>query len=298
MNAETPIYKNSNNLRIGIVLAGGMNKGAYEIGCLNAIEDFFGKESIKVISASSIGSLCAYTFSCGKLDDFANIWKGLKVKTVGRNFLRMIANPEVISHIHTVVDETEMTPQVYITLWNFSKMKTEYRLLNAETVEDKRGSMIAAMTVPVLGGTGVKMNDMTYYDGALIDNIPVYPVIDKDLDYIVCIYFDGKKYVFEDENFDSKIIKISSFPLNKSLIEDFSFVPERIDEMIDYGYNYTMHKLEKVFCGETIDVTAGDEWDETVHTKKRMTSEVVLKMLNRMTKKYAKKGRETNETEQ
>ena len=43
--------------KIGIVLAGGASKGAYEIGCLRAIEDWFGLDSIKCISSASVGSI-------------------------------------------------------------------------------------------------------------------------------------------------------------------------------------------------------------------------------------------------
>ena len=50
-------------MKIGVVLAGGMSKGFYEIGCLNAIFDFFGKEDLPLVFpefAPYLGA-CRYT---------------------------------------------------------------------------------------------------------------------------------------------------------------------------------------------------------------------------------------------
>ena len=44
-------------MNIGLVLSGGMAKGAYQVGALKAINELFPKGSIKYISASSIGVL-------------------------------------------------------------------------------------------------------------------------------------------------------------------------------------------------------------------------------------------------
>ena len=57
--------------KIGIVLAGGMSKVAYEIGCLQAILEHFEKEQIVAISTSSIGTLAGYACSTEKLPEMA-----------------------------------------------------------------------------------------------------------------------------------------------------------------------------------------------------------------------------------
>ena len=42
-------------MNIGLVLAGGFAKGAYQIGALRAIREYFEPEDIEYVSASSIG---------------------------------------------------------------------------------------------------------------------------------------------------------------------------------------------------------------------------------------------------
>ena len=44
-------------MNVGIVLAGGFAKGAYQVGALNAIREMLPKEDVKYISCASIGAL-------------------------------------------------------------------------------------------------------------------------------------------------------------------------------------------------------------------------------------------------
>jgi len=52
----------SMGVRVGLVLAGGMAKGAYEVGVLKAITNFIPKEAITHMSCASIGVLNGYAF--------------------------------------------------------------------------------------------------------------------------------------------------------------------------------------------------------------------------------------------
>ena len=44
-------------MKIGLVLCGGMAKGAYQIGVLRAIREFVPREDITTISCASVGVL-------------------------------------------------------------------------------------------------------------------------------------------------------------------------------------------------------------------------------------------------
>lgn len=44
-------------MHIGLVLSGGMGKGAYQIGALTAIDEFFNPSEFEYVSAASIGVL-------------------------------------------------------------------------------------------------------------------------------------------------------------------------------------------------------------------------------------------------
>ena len=59
-------------MHIGLVLSGGMGKGAYQIGALTAIDEFFNPSEFEYVSAASIGVLNMYfkyffTFSIFRL---------------------------------------------------------------------------------------------------------------------------------------------------------------------------------------------------------------------------------------
>ncbi len=273
--------------RIGVVLAGGMNKGIYEIGCLQAIEEFFGKDSIEVISASSIGSLIAYSYSVGRTEKLVDIWKNLNVGKTARLLPRMISNNLVTTHLSDLVNENRpLDQQLYITLWNFTKMKAEYCLLNSCNTEILKDYMVAAMTVPIVNSS-VRIHNNMYFDGALLDNIPVYPMLNKKVDYIFCIYFDGENYIFESDEFNKKVIKLNAFPVNKRLLDDFAFTPEKTDEMISYGYYYTKGRLQKIFGGDHIDLTAGEDLPAKATATRRCTSDVLLKSLNIVMKRFS-----------
>ena len=52
--------------KIGVVLSGCASKGAYEIGCLSAIDDFFGPGAITSVSSSSIGAMIGHLYGMGR----------------------------------------------------------------------------------------------------------------------------------------------------------------------------------------------------------------------------------------
>ena len=86
-------------MKIGVVLAGGMSKGFYEIGCLNAIFDFFGKENIECISASSIGALTAYAGVTGQNEYLINALKDIDVRKSGSFFPPLSGKADLIQKI-------------------------------------------------------------------------------------------------------------------------------------------------------------------------------------------------------
>ena len=50
-------------MNIGLVLSGGMAKGAYQVGALTAIKEIIPDGNIKYISASSVGALNSYAYA-------------------------------------------------------------------------------------------------------------------------------------------------------------------------------------------------------------------------------------------
>ncbi|MFI5178343.1 MAG: patatin-like phospholipase family protein [Vicinamibacterales bacterium] len=60
--------------RIGIVLTGGGAKGAYQIGCLRALEEA-GLSKVHAIAGTSVGAIHGFMLPAGKLDEAEEIWR-------------------------------------------------------------------------------------------------------------------------------------------------------------------------------------------------------------------------------
>ena len=67
--------------RIGIVLSGGGAKGAYQIGCLRALQDA-GLGEVRAIAGTSVGAMHGALFSAGRLDEAESIWRRTRFRDV------------------------------------------------------------------------------------------------------------------------------------------------------------------------------------------------------------------------
>lgn len=65
---------------IGLVLSGGMGKGAYQIGALSAIKEYFPPSDFEYVSAASVGALNTYAFLTNNLDNAKQIWENVNLQ--------------------------------------------------------------------------------------------------------------------------------------------------------------------------------------------------------------------------
>ncbi len=280
-------------MKIGIVLAGGANNGIYEIGCIKAIAEKFSIEDIVCISGSSIGSLVASSFASDQLDSIIKTLKAIDTNSAGRFFPSFAKNQEVFVKIQGLISEdTPLKIPTYITLWNYTDRKTEYVCLNNLSLDDVQNYLLAAVAVPIVN-KGVKINGNVFFDGAFVDNIPVYPLLQKDLDIIFCIYFENRNYLFENEDFNKKVVKMADFP-RPSRYDTFVFDSKRVDSMIDYGYEYT----KKIISYIDFDNTEKEMYEsiervnEKVNSniKYRLTADSSLSAINKIMARFAKRN--------
>lgn len=278
--------------KIGIVLAGAASKGPYEIGCIRAIEEFFGTESIKYISSASVGSLITQAYGMGKIDQLRETWKGIDTKKHGRFFLSYSGNKELLQIISNMVSEGNPLPfKHYVSVWNYTKHEVQYIPFHNLPSEKLQKYLCGAIAIPFFSDGSV-VDGECFLDGAFLDNIPVYPLLEKDLDYIFCVYFDNCKYFFENEEFDNKIIKLFDFP-NEKMLELMSFKAESFDEMVEYGYNYTKRTIKEIFTTdnkeEIYKIISDREQNLEISYKPRLTADIVLNNINVMTRRYSKR---------
>ncbi len=280
-------------MNIGLILSGGFAKGAYQIGALKALDEFVPKEEIKYLSCSSIGVLNGYAYRTGNLDLAREMWENVCEDGTRRLISQVLRSSLISQNVKLLCSEKKLPQSTfYCSLFNIGKRTVVYRDISAASPDELPLYLRASVAFPIYN-KAVKIGDESFFDGGIVDNIPVYPLMKHSLDYIICVYFDGKCYKFENDYFDNKIIKIT-FPdqgiLKKSLVLENG----RTNEMIEQGYERTVHLLRSVFYDgyddiesvcRSIEQTGGYGKNENL----RITGDVVITNLNKITKKLTKR---------
>ena len=179
----------------------------------------------------------------------------------------------------------------YVSVWNYTQKRVEYIPFHTLSGERLQKYVRGAIAIPLFSA-GEKIDGDRILDGAFLDNIPAYPLADKELDFIFCVYFDNCNYSFEGPEFDRKVIKLFDFPNSKRL-ELMNYDPAAFDSKAQYGYDYAMRVIKELFDGrepeQVYDAIAEMEQNRECTYKPRLTADIVLNNINVVTKKYAKR---------
>ncbi len=279
-------------MNIGLVLSGGMVKGAYQIGALKAIQEYIPHQDIKYISCASVGTLNSYAYVTDNLETGQKLWEDLCPGDTSLFLRRVLKGPAIPHIIDTLYGKSDKVPSnFYVTLLNLATKNVEYTDLSKVDPTMIPQYLNASVAFPVLGSPA-KIDDISYLDGGTVDNIPVHPLLQHDPDYVICVYFDDSSYKFENTEFDKKVIKIVF--MNEGFIrESFFFSRKGIDAMIAEGYRKTHEILEKVFAHGHADLpyiyNAIEEMDRGKLAKLRVTADVLITNLNKVMQKLTKR---------
>lgn len=281
-------------MNIGLVLSGGMAKGAYQIGALKALSNFIPFNEIKSISCSSVGVLNGYAYATDNLDRAEEMWKNLCCDG-SRLIINQILKSSILQqNIKNIYQHGQnISSSFYCSLLDWSHRNIVYKDLSTVTNDQVPLYLKASVAMPIYNHS-VQIDDTSYFDGAMIDNIPVYPLLKHELDYIICIYFDDTSYKFENTFFDNKILKIT-FPSENRLKQSFVFNRDNIEEMIVGGYEKTTHLMKMIFAEgydnleyiyKTIDYINQNSKSSSL----RITGDVIVTNFNRITQRLTKRN--------
>ena len=289
-------FENNNMIKntgknIGLALSGGCGKGAYQIGALMAIADYLSPTDFSMASCASIGSLNAFAFLTGRIKIARKIWENLKLKGLKRSIISVMRSEFVNEVIEKYIFPELLPCTFYLPLLNSRERCLEYYDLTKYSSETVKQFLKAGISVPPIN-QGIRYNNKILYDGAVVDNIPIYPLANKKLDYIICVCFD-KDFCFENSELDSRIIKIT-FPKDTSIRQSLDINHELIMKMIDDGYKRASHILSVVFAGGTDDL---ERIYNNIHMlnsispdrEYRITIDQVVTNLNHILKKIKRK---------
>ncbi|MDR2599319.1 MAG: patatin-like phospholipase family protein [Oscillospiraceae bacterium] len=277
---------------IGLVLSGGMAKGAYQLGALQAINTVFKPSVISYVSSASIGALNSYLYLTNNLDKGVELWSSVSSENSRTWVTTLLKSSFLQNAIKSILSKEEITNVFYVPLVNLRKRKLSYIDFGKVSPENIESYLHASVAMPIYN-SAVQINEDYYYDGALIDNIPIHPVLKHSIDYIICIYFDSFNYTFESTYLDNKVIKMN-FTDNRIISNSIIFKGESIKYMLDEGYLRAKRILDYVFINgiEDVDSIYSRIIDlNTMTTSKnlRITGDVVVNNMNRITKKFMKR---------
>ena len=277
---------------IGLVLSGGMAKGAYQIGALQAINEIFKPADFSFISAASVGVLNTYAYLTHGLNKGVELWNSVNKNNYRSWIFTFLKGCFVQNAIKTIISDTKIKNTFYIPLVNLKKRVLMYADLGKIPAENIESYLRASVALPIYN-PGVSINGECLYDGAVIDNIPVQPMLKHKIDYIVCIYFDDYNYTFENKYLDNKIIKIN-FTDNKIISNSICFESDSIKYMIDEGYSKAKRVLDYVLIKGIDDVDSvysGIESLNAMNTNKniRISGDIIVNNMNKITKKLMKR---------
>ena len=279
-------------MKIGLVLSGGLAKGAYQIGALRAISEYFSPEDIEYVSSSSVGALNAYAFSSDSLGEGEEMWLNLVPEGERKLVTKVMKSDYLKECTRRLSERSVLSEKHYVSLFRLKEMDLLYLDIKGKESGLCDLYLQASVAMPVFS-RAVKIDKKKYYDGGTVDNIPVYPLISHNPDYIIAVYFD-EYFSFEKTEVNDKIIKISFGKDEKIKRNSIWFTKEGTEHMIAEGYTRAKSVLERVFSDgiedtEKIYGKIRELDSEHPEKKLRVTVDVAISCLNKMAKLISKR---------
>lgn len=206
--------------KLGLCLAGGGARGAYQIGVAKRLEELCILSQISAFAGTSIGSVNAVLLATRNVDEALTLWKDIdpsEIHTAESLFKRVMS--EKIKIIDNGLFSIEAlrgrlwreidfgqarSKEVYVTVSDSGKaedsflglFKSTYRhfvkkdsqavyaLLSDHNDEDIVDIIMASCSIPIIF-PAVTINNRKYYDGGVYDNVPIEPLVQAGCDTII-----------------------------------------------------------------------------------------------------------------
>src|SRR5690606_32106883 len=161
--------------QVGLVLSGGGLRGIGHLGAIKALEEHGYRPAI--ISGCSMGAIIGAFYAAGySVDAMLDIIEAnnlfpttsFRLRTSGFVDNRFLSRL-IQKHIPQNTFETLKMP-LYVSATNFISGASEY--FHSGQLDE---ALLASSSIPLLFPS-VKHNDSVYYDGGILDNLPVKPL--------------------------------------------------------------------------------------------------------------------------
>lgn len=166
---------------IGIVLSGGGALGYAHIGALQALEEYDIYPTI--VAGASMGSLIGAFYANGyspeqicefvKFENFNNPLK-IVAPTLKAQRLGIFSQKNILKVLKKYIPHNSFDSlrySLFVSVANLSKGQVEY----VHTGDSLHACLLASSAIPTVF-EAVKMDDMTYVDGGVLNNFPAQPI--------------------------------------------------------------------------------------------------------------------------
>lgn len=183
--------------KIGLALAGGGGKGAYQIGVWKALEELGVFCQIGAISGTSVGALNAVLMAIGDFDNAKKIWQSIDKEdlfSMNENGTSGLCSREgLLSHIKKVpVSKLRSTIPVFVNLYDVEGRSTKSVKINQLTEDEIIEHLLASSAMPFLYDS-VKIHGRKYIDGGITrpGNVPIEILYEKGYRNIIVSVLDN-----------------------------------------------------------------------------------------------------------
>lgn len=263
---------------MGLALAGGGARGAYQIGVWKALREYGYDTLFDAFAGASVGSLNAMLFAMEDFEKAEELWMSLDKDTlfnVEDNFFKRIMK-EKFKFLNKGMFKTEKLEKMIDEAIDFSLLKEKevyiaatkvgsedggffdliqtniehflksnsqiaYKSIQEMDKKNVKAALLASCAIPVVFHP-VTIDGQTYYDGGLLNNIPYQPLIDAGCEKILAI--DLYKFSFSRKK-SVEGIKFEIVHPKKSLRGVLDFRKKYVHRRFDLGYDDMKEFIEE-----------------------------------------------------
>ena len=267
-------------MKIGMVLAGGGARGAYQIGVWKALRKLNIDKYINVISGTSIGALNAILFMKGDLEQAEKLWYEISKHTVlptdnkdliarsilitlgskNMGFVKKyipkalesgnISRSGLLNILDNYIDFDKVMKKniiCYATCTEVPEFIPKYFKINEHSVDNVKRILLATSALPMIYESQ-NVEEKHYLDGGMVDNVPIQPVYGERCDIIIVVGLSKVLDINKRMYPNTKFIEIVPKRINDSFVDGtLDFKKEGSMKRIRQGYEDTIEYISPIF---------------------------------------------------
>lgn len=264
--------------KIGLALAGGGARGAYQIGAWKALKEKGLDKYISAYSGASVGSLNAALFAMDDYDAAYKVWMSLNKDSlfnIEKKIYKRIFK-EKLNFLNKGVFDTKQLEELIDQSVDYDKVRekdvfvvtthlgnekstffdllrtnykhyfksekqTKYQNLRHFDDDTIKKILLASCAIPIVFRP-IEIANESFYDGGLLDNTPYKPLVDIGCDIVIVI--DLFKLSFVKKNTPNGVKLITVNP-KRSLRGVLDFNNKYIERRFSLGYKDTIEMIEE-----------------------------------------------------